>query len=101
MNILRTRPGAVSCLSKCDLETKNSERGRTVFRINITSLTPWHEEPVHPLPQYTTSLQVQVTQIVWRSAGDQAPQYNLRLQAPAQFSGILQWTSRSWTSFNK
>ena len=35
------------------------------------------KEPVHPLLQYTTSPEVQPTQIVWRSACDQTPQYSL------------------------
>ena len=43
---------------------------------------------------------VKVCKTVWRSACGQTPQYRLQLHAPAQFSGILQMTSRSWTSLS-
>ena len=58
-------------------------------------------EPVHPLPQHITSPEIQPTQIAWRSLYNQTPQHSFQLQAPAQFPGILQSTSRSWTSLHR
>ena len=43
------------------------------------------EEPVHPIPQHTTSPALQPTWIVRRSACGQIPQYSLQLQVPVQF----------------
>ena len=54
----------------------------------------------YPLPQQT-SPELRLTLIVRRSACDQTPQYSLQLQAPAQFTSILQSTRRSWTSLHK
>ena len=48
---------------------------------NLQLSSPWPKEPVHLLPQHTTSPEVQLTWIVWRSTCDHTPQYSLQLQA--------------------
>ena len=57
---------------------------------NLQRSSPWPKELVHLLPQHTTSSEVQLTWIVWRSACAQTPQYSLQLQAPAQFPSVQQ-----------
>ena len=58
-------------------------------------------KPVHPWLQHMIFPEVQPTWIVWRSACYQTPQCSLQLQAPVQFSSIVQSTNKSWTSLHR